>query len=155
MLYCQEVNHYLVIPRLVGSVCPPPELNYGEDNAAYKLMLFSTIRCPGKGACSDALMFQPLQQRTTSAKDCYRFAPAWRALRSRLAILAAKAEQKIDAAGKIAVLRDTATMKLHHEATERQPEARYWLLTTLQLVERLCRPTPKTCQTATQRSRPT
>ena len=78
VLYCQKVSEYMAIPRLVGSVCPPPELNDGEDHAAYKLMLFSTARCPGKGACSDPLMFRPLLQRATKDTSCHRFAPAWR-----------------------------------------------------------------------------
>ena len=135
VLYCQQIGDYMAIPRLVGAVCPPPELNDGEDIAAYKLMLFSTARCPGKGACSDALMFRPLLQKTTTTNDRYRFAPAWRILRSRLVVLEARAALKIEAAGKIAVLRDTATMKLYHESPASQPKARFYLLLTLQLVE--------------------
>jgi hypothetical protein len=49
--------------------------------------------------------------------------------------LEARAAHKIEAAGKIAVLRDTATMKLYHESPEIQPKARNVLLLTLQLVE--------------------
>ena len=80
-------------------------------------------------------MFRPLPQKTTTTNDRYRFAPAWRTLRSRLVVLEARAAHKIEAAGKIAVLRDTATMELYHESPASQPKARYYLLLTLQLVE--------------------
>jgi hypothetical protein len=39
--------------------CPPPSLNNGEDNAAFKSLIGTLIRCPGPGHCADPLFCKP------------------------------------------------------------------------------------------------
>ena len=45
-LYCQQIRFHghLVIPRLVGPVCPSQAEANGEAHAAYKLALFARTR---------------------------------------------------------------------------------------------------------------
>ena len=86
VLYCQHLgyNNPASIPRLVGSVCPPEEDDNGEPYAAYNLMLFSRIRCPGPGHCADPLIFRPLLTPKDKPvdKNAVRekpfFAPCWK-----------------------------------------------------------------------------
>ena len=65
LLYCQQIQYsgQLAIPRMVGSLCPTEEENDGEAHAAYKLMLFSRMRCPGPGGCVDPGMVRGHQSR--------------------------------------------------------------------------------------------
>jgi len=35
--------------------CPPPSLNNGEDNAVFKSLIGTLIKCPGAGRCADPL----------------------------------------------------------------------------------------------------
>ena len=39
--------------------CPPPNTNNGEDNAVFKSLIGTLIRCPGPGRCADPLMCSP------------------------------------------------------------------------------------------------
>ena len=33
--------------------CPSPDMNNGEDNAAFKSVLGTLLTCPGRGLCSN------------------------------------------------------------------------------------------------------
>ena len=118
-LYCQMVayNRPCVVPRTIGSLCPPQDEDEGEAHAAYKLMLFSRTRCPGPGACADSTLFRSLLlpsdnpdgKQRLAAKP--RFLPCWRACRCELEHKAKLAMEKEHRAEKIAVIADTTTMK--------------------------------------------
>ena len=46
-------------PKLVvmeALKCPPPNLNSGEDNAVFKSLIGTLIKCPGPGHCADPLV---------------------------------------------------------------------------------------------------
>ena len=44
---------YRAIPVLEALRCPPPDLNNGEDNAVFKSLIGTLIKCPGVSRCAD------------------------------------------------------------------------------------------------------
>jgi hypothetical protein len=118
-MYCQEIQYsrQVAIPRVVGSLCPPPEGDDGETHAAYKLMFFSRTRCPGPGACADPMVFRSLLIPNDKPDDLQaamakpRFEPSWKTCKCEFEIKAKIAIEKERHAQKIAVLADTTTMK--------------------------------------------
>ena len=110
----------------VGPQCKRSDVNGGEDNAVYKAYFHSCVRCPGTDQCANPLMYQQLLypriddidkymallQSTPNAKRMQtRFAPAWKARRSELEILADRAQKKHDDAKRIGVIHDTSSLK--------------------------------------------
>ena len=110
----------------VGPQCKRSDVNGGEDNAVYKAYFHSCVHCPGAEQCANPLMYQELLypriddidkylallQSTPNAKRIQtRFAPAWRARRSELEILADRAQKKHDDAKRIGVIHDTTSFK--------------------------------------------
>ena len=118
-LYCQEIRYSTstVIPRMIGSVCPPEEEDDGEPHAAYKLMLFSRARCPGPEHCADPLIFRSLMIPSDRPDDDQlhpekpRWKPCWKTCKYELALRAKNASAKERRAEKIAVIADTTIMK--------------------------------------------
>ena len=51
--FVQTLRPKHMLPRIVGHMCPRADVNGGEDNAAFKSMLFAPLRCPGPGRCAD------------------------------------------------------------------------------------------------------
>ena len=110
----------------VGPQCKRSDVNAGEDNAVYKAYFHSCVHCPGAEHCADPLMYQQLLypriddidkyltllQSTPNAKRMHmRFAPAWRARRAELEVLADRAQKKHDDAKRIGVIHDTTHFK--------------------------------------------
>ena len=118
-LYCQRLrmNAATAIPRMVGSVCPAEEEDKGEPHAAFKLMLFSRARCPGRDHCSDPLTYRCLLMPSDKPenKDVVQekplFAPCWKVCKCEMDMKSTIAIQKENEARKIAVLADTSLMK--------------------------------------------
>jgi len=110
----------------VGPQCKRSDVNGGEDNAVYKAYFHSCVHCPGAEQCANPLMYQQLLypriddidkylallQSTPNAKRMQlRFAPAWKARRSELELLADRAQKKHDDAKRIGVIHDTTSFK--------------------------------------------
>ena len=92
----------------------------------YKAYFHSCVHCPGAEQCANPLMYQhllypriddidkypALLQSTPNAKRIQtRFAPAWRARRSELEVLADRDQKKHDDAKRIGVIHDTTSFK--------------------------------------------
>ena len=113
-------------------MCPPEEEDHGEPNAAHKLMLFSRARCPGPEHCADPLAFRSLLMPSDDPDDVRvdrlkpLFWPCWKACRCEMEMHAAKADEKEQAAGKIAVLADTTTMRDMQGNSDWHPEWNQW-----------------------------
>ena len=90
--------------------CERESVNDGEENAQFKAMHCTLIRCPGFGSCAD-----PLMCATTlfpDAKDEYRFRPAWRARESEIKVLARRGHEKKQKARRFESLHDTTLCKV-------------------------------------------
>ena len=95
---------------MIGASCPRIDVDHGEENARYKLGLFSLTRCPGRGACADpAALSKPCL--ATGKDGSARFRLAWRLRRAQIAVEASKADQKIQLCRKLPVLRDCTTFR--------------------------------------------
>ena len=58
--------------------CPPPSLNNGEDNAVFKSLIGTLIKCPGPGCCADPLFCKPGFLPVTVAESSTQTAlPPW------------------------------------------------------------------------------
>ena len=44
------------VPVLEALKCPAPDVNNGEDNAVFKSLIGTLLRCPGRGRCADPLI---------------------------------------------------------------------------------------------------
>ena len=114
----------------VGPQCKRLDVNAGEDNAIYKAYFHSCVHCPGAEQCANPLMYQDLLyprmedidkylvllQSTPNAKRIQtRFAPAWRARRSELEVLADRAQKKQNDAKRIGVIPVSYTHLRAHE----------------------------------------
>ena len=110
----------------VGPQCQRSDVNSGEDNAIYHAFFFSCIRCTGADECANPLMCQPLlypqavdidrhlallQSAPEKRPPTRRFAPAWKARRYEIEVLADRAAEKHDRAKRIGVIHDTTTFK--------------------------------------------
>ena len=110
----------------VGPQCQRSDVNHGEDNAIYNAFFFSCIRCTGADECANPLMCQPLlypqdadidrhlaliQSAPEKQPTTRRFAPAWKAHRYEIEVLADRAAEKHDNAKRVGVIHDTTTYK--------------------------------------------
>ena len=101
--YVQILRKHAKTVQNVGPQCKRSDVNGGEDNAVYKAYFHSCVHCPGADQCANPLMYQQLLypriddidkylallQSTPNAKRMQlRFAPAWKARRSELEVLA-------------------------------------------------------------------
>ena len=116
--YVQVFRAKGYIPRIVGPSCPRTAVNQGEDNALYKSILFTPLRCQGPQHCADALQCAPCLMQTTKSR--YLFRTAWLQRRAQIEVLADAASAKADQARRIAVIRDTTLLRAagHTPATE-------------------------------------
>ena len=110
----------------VGPQCKRSDVKGGEDNAVYKAYFHSCVRCPGADQCANPFIYQQflypriydihkymaLLQGTPNAKRMEtRFAPAWKARRSELEVLADRAQMKHGGAERIGVFHGTTSFK--------------------------------------------
>ena len=109
-----------------GIQCKRSDINGGEDNAVYKAYFHSCVHCMGVDRCADPLMYQQLLYPRVDDIDKYlamlqstprvkrvqmRFAPAWKARRYELEVLADRAAETHDRAMRIGVIHDTTSFK--------------------------------------------
>ena len=104
-------------------------MNEGEENALFKAMHCTLLRCPGPGSCADPLMCAAAL--FPNAQKGYRFWPAWRARESEIKTLARRGYEKKKEARRFEALHDTtlckvlqSTAKPHSEEPMTTPEAR-------------------------------
>ena len=124
--YVQVLRKYPHTVQNVGPQCQRSDVNRGEDNAIYNAFFFSCIRCTGADECANPLMCQPLlypqdadidrhlallQSAPEKQPIARRFAPAWKARRYEIDILADRAAEKQNNAQRIGVIHDTTTFK--------------------------------------------
>ena len=146
-----EANTLVLLEALK---CPQPNTNNGEDNAVFKSLIGTLIRCPGRGHCADPLMckhgfFQvtvppliPLSstaqklklKRSESAPDTtcvYSCKMQWKARRAEIELLANKAAESSDHAKRIPVMADVTLLRACRSSGATQPvvplDAALWL----------------------------
>ena len=78
LLVTEGVSKLVVMEALR---CPPPSLNNGEDNAVFKSLIGTLIKCPGPGHCADPLLckagfFQVTVPKSTPQTPVSEL-PAW------------------------------------------------------------------------------
>ena len=116
--YVQGLRKHPATVQNVGPQCKRSDVNGGEDNAVYKVYFHSCVRCPGADQCANPLMYQQLLYPQIDDIDKYlarlqsmhgvqrvqtQFAPAWKARRYELEVLADRAAAKLHSAQRIGV----------------------------------------------------
>ncbi len=124
--YVQILRKQPMTVQNVGTQCKRSDVNGGEDNAVYKAYFHSCVHCMGAERCADPLVYQQLLYPQIDDIDKYlemlqstpgaqrvqtRFAPAWKARRYELEVLADRAAEKHDRAMRIGVIHDTTSFK--------------------------------------------
>ena len=124
--YVQVLLKHPKTVQNVGPQCKRNDVNQGEDNAVYKAYFHSCIQCANPDDCANPLMYQSLlypqiddidkylamlQSQPKTQRIATRFAPAWKARRYEIAMLADRASAKRDRAKRINVIHDTTSFK--------------------------------------------
>ena len=110
------------IARFNIAKCEKENVNEGEENAQFKAMHCTLLRCPGPGSCTDPLMCAGAL--FPNSKGEYRFATAWRARESEIMTLAVRGYAKKLKARRLETIDDTTLCKvLQGTAEERSEEA--------------------------------
>ena len=124
--YVQVLYRHPRTVQVVGSQCLRSDVNQGEDNAMYKSYFHTCIRCPGADECANPLLCRPLlfpqteevdrelallQSEPEKQRTIRRFAPAWRARRYEIEVLADRHAEKRKRAKRTDVIHDTTTFK--------------------------------------------
>ena len=107
------------IARFNMARCERENVNEGEENAQFKAMHCTLLRCPGPGSCADPLMCAAAL--FPNAKGEYRFLPAWRARESEIKILARRGHDKKQKARRFETLHDTTLCKVLQSTAELHP----------------------------------
>ena len=108
------------IARFNMARCERENVNDVEENAQFKAMHCTLIRCPGLGSCADPLMCATAL--FPNAKGEYRFWPAWRARESEIKILAKRGHEKKQKARRFESLHDTTLCKVLQSNAESYSE---------------------------------
>jgi len=105
----------------VGPQCLRSDVNQGEDNAMHKTFFFTCVHCTGVDECANPLICGPMlfpyceedeeSTNTQQQRTLKRFAPAWKARRAEIEVLADRAALKHDEAKRIGVIHDTTAFK--------------------------------------------
>ena len=106
--------------RFLGPNCQRSNVNEGEENAQYKAFLFSTVRCTGCGECANPLLFR--SALAMKANRRFGFAPAWKARRAEIEVLADRAQAKKREARRVEVLQDTTAFRAYREQVRKPPD---------------------------------
>ena len=106
--------------------CPSPELNHGEDNAAFKSVFGTLLKCPWPGQCNNPLLcsrqfFQSRHPRSDDDASAFTCRHQWKARRAEIEYLAREAERKSNEAKRIPVLADVALLRSHRAASATKP----------------------------------
>ena len=88
---------YAAVPRLIGPMIPTEDQDE-EMNALIKSLLFEPLSCKCSQTCASPEMFRQLFAKTTTKKNEWSCAKAWRGKRARIEHLAEKARTKDAAA---------------------------------------------------------
>ena len=114
--YGQRIQTPARTPELEALMFVPPGETTKEENALYKHIVGSLLRCTCAESCSDPLLFQSLFSRSGSAAKpglwCCRF--TWKARRAELEILATRGEEKTARARRVPCIHDTTTVSYTH-----------------------------------------
>ena len=102
-----------MIPRNVGPPCASASVNDGEENALYKLIQFSHIRCGGPGQCTDPLLRRSfaMSSRACVGDHQHRFVTGWKHVVAGMKIQAERRKPKLERAKRIPVFQDTTVWK--------------------------------------------
>ena len=111
--YCQRIRTPARIPVLEALKFVPPGETTKEENALYKLIVGSLLRCTCPENCSNPLLFKSLQTRSGSAEKpgswCWRL--TWKARRAELEVLARRGEEKTERARRVPCIHDTTVAR--------------------------------------------
>ena len=111
------------IARFNMAKCEKENVNEGEENAMFKHMHCTLMRCAGPGMCADPVMCAGTL--FPNAAGQYRFRPAWRARENEIKVLAMRGYAKKLRARRFEAIHDTTLCKVLHDSTsQRNPEAR-------------------------------
>ena len=116
----QTLRSRRAVVRFVGPNCQRSNVNEGEENAQYKAFLFSTVRCTGCGECANPLLFRPALAMKANGR--FGFAPAWKARRAEIEVLADRAQGKKREARRVEVLQDTTAFRAYREEVRKPPD---------------------------------
>ena len=95
--YAQRMHLYAAVPRLIGPTIPTEDQDE-EMNALIKSLLFEPLSCKCSQTCASPEIFRQLFAKTTTKKNEWSCAKAWRGKRTRIEHLAEKARTKDAAA---------------------------------------------------------
>ena len=100
--------------------CERENVNEGEENAQFKSMHCTVLRCPGLESCADPLMCAAAL--SPNAKGEYRFKPAWPAREGEIMTWARRGYEKKQKARRLETLHDTTLCKVLQGTAESYPE---------------------------------
>lgn len=113
--YVQVLNRYARTVQNVGPQCLRSDVGAGEDNALYKAVFFSPMHCMGADECANPLICRqvifPSTDEDKNKGRAKRFAPAWKARRAEIEILADRAARKQAMSKRIGVIHDSTLFK--------------------------------------------
>ena len=118
--FVQTLRSRRKVVRFIGPNCQRSNVNEGEENAQYKAFLFSTVRCTGCGECANPLLFR--SALAMKANRRFGFAPAWKARRAEIEVLADRAQAKKREARRVEVLQDTTAFRAYREQVRKPPD---------------------------------
>ena len=118
--------------------CPSPDMNNGEDNAAFKSVLGTLLTCPGRGQCNNPLVarpafFQCVYPKSDDEASVFTCRHQWKARRAEIEVLARRAEAASETAKQIPVLANVTLLRSHRAsvaATKINLSWSYWLVYT-------------------------
>ena len=103
--YVQTIRPQAKLPQNVGPHLIRSDVNNGEDNAMWKAFWHSPLQCPGRSECTNPLLCRhvlfPSNDEDKNRNCAKKFAPAWKAQRAFIEILADRAERKLQVAQRI------------------------------------------------------
>ena len=132
-----DLQGQCTVVALEALKCPTPDLNNGEDNAAFKSLLGTLLTCPGRGHCNDPLLarktlFQCSYPSSEDEAPVFTCRHQWRARRAEIEVLACRAEAAANAAKRIPVLADVTLVRSHRASLAGTAQVRWpqWLCFT-------------------------
>ena len=111
--YGQRIRTPACIPALEALKFVPPEERTREENALYKLLVGSLVRCTCPESCCDPLLFKSRLTRSGSAAKpgSWSWRLTWKARRAELEVLARRGECKTDNARRVPCILDTTMLR--------------------------------------------
>ena len=114
--------HRRCLARFNAPNCVRQNVNEGEENAQFKALRCSLLRCPGVGMCADPLICA--STLCPNSNGVYRFRPAWHAREKEILLLALRGLEKKMRARRFETLHDTTLCKVLQSADDANLDGR-------------------------------